>query len=272
MNTIIIAIFTVTVIGVICAAMLSIASKVMAVKVDERMVQIQECLPGSNCGACGYPGCSGYAMALISEADVKNNLCTPGGAAVSKQLSEILGGESNDVAVKLAVVRCRGDCGVQQKKMDYKGIQSCMAAKQVFGGEGACAFGCIGYGDCKTVCPSNAVCIENQLARINTTLCTGCGLCVKACPSKLITIENDSIASVVLCKNIEKGAVVRKKCSNGCIGCGKCVRECPSAAIILEENLAKINYEKCTGCGHCAEICVTRCIQLQVKKQGENNI
>ena len=263
MNTIIIAICSVTVIGAVCAIILSTASKVMAVTEDERVTQVQECLPGSNCGACGYPGCSGYAAALASgENDIKNNLCVPGGSAVAQKIAGILGGEAADIEAKIAVVHCRGDLSVQQKKMNYTGIQSCTAAKQIFGGEGACAFGCIGYGDCKIVCPSGAICIENGLARINTTLCTGCGLCVKSCPNKLISVENESLKNVVLCKNTEKAAAVRKKCSSGCIACGRCVRECPSQALALENNLAKIDYEKCTGCGHCTEICMPKSIQL----------
>jgi len=262
MNTIIIAVISVTVIGAACAAILCTASKFMYVKVSERLKKMQECLPGTNCGACGFPGCAGYAEALLNDADLKTNLCTPGGAEVLAQLSAILGVEAEeDVEAKLAVVRCRGDLGAQKRKMEYKGIQTCYAAKQIFGGEGACAFGCMGYGDCQLVCPDNAICVEDGLARINPRLCTGCTLCVKECPSKLITIEKVSVKTVVMCENIEKGAVVRKKCTNGCIGCKKCVRECPIGAIALENNLAKINYEECVKCGHCTEICVTHCIQ-----------
>ena len=261
MNGIFIAVFSVTTIGVICAAVLSIASRLMYVRVDERVAGLQACLPGANCGACGYPGCSGYAVALLSGGGVKTNLCTPGGPDVLAKISAILGVEAASVERKAAVVHCRGDCNAQQKKMDYFGLQSCAAAKQLFGGEGACAFGCLGYGDCQKACPSNAVCIENGLARIDARLCTGCGLCVKACPNNLISTMNAGITVSVLCRNIEKGAVARKKCSSGCIACGKCVKECPSAAITVEDNLAGIDYEKCTLCGHCAEVCVTKCIQ-----------
>ena len=261
MNAIIIAVFYVTSIGLISAIVICVASKLMYVKVDERVTQIRDCLPGANCGACGFKGCSDYAEALISESNTKTNLCLPGGAAVSAQISAILGVEAGNVQQKYAVVHCRGDSNAQQKKMDYIGVQSCEAAKQLFGGEGACAFGCLGYGDCRKACPSNAVCIENSLARIDTRLCKGCGLCVKTCPNSLISIEDAGITVSVLCSNIEKGAFVRKKCSSGCISCSKCVRECPAEAITIEDNLAKIDQEKCTGCGHCAEICVTKCIQ-----------
>ena len=153
-----------------------------------------------------------------------------------------------------------------QKRMDYRGIQSCAAAKQLFGGEGACAFGCLGYGDCQKVCPSNAICVEGSLARIDKRFCTGCGLCVKACPNNLILVEDAAIAVAVLCRNIEKGALTRKKCSKGCIGCRKCIQACLSEAIAVEDNLAGINYKKCSRCGGCAEACVTKCIQLMNSK------
>ena len=261
MNTIFVAVFSVTTIGVICAAVLSIASKLMYVKVDERIARLEECLPGANCGACGYPGCSGYAAALLSGTGVKPNLCSPGGAEASAKISALLGVAAESVEKKTAIVHCRGDCDAQQKKMDYRGIQSCSAAKQLFGGEGACAFGCLGYGDCKIVCPSGAICLENGLARVDPRYCTGCGLCVKACPNSLISLAKDDIAVTVLCRNLEKGAVVRKKCTRGCIACGKCVRGCTSKAITIEDSLARIDYKQCTRCGGCAELCTTGSIQ-----------
>jgi len=265
-NTILIAVASVTVIGVVCAAVLCIASKFMNVKVDERVEQLQKSLPGVNCGVCGFPGCSGYAAALLSGTGVRHNLCTPGGSQVLAKISAILGVKAGaadsfgTVEKKTAVVHCAGDCGARQKKMDYMGIPSCSAAKQLFGGEGACAFGCLGYGDCKAVCPSNAICVSNGLTWINVNLCTGCGICVKACPNTIISIESAAIPVIVSCSNWEKGAVVRKKCSRGCISCGKCVRECPEKAITLEDNLAVIDYAKCSGCKHCVEACIAKCI------------
>ena len=60
-----IPILAVTVIGLICAVGLAVASSVMAVKEDTRFTELRECLPGANCGACGYTGCDGYAKALM---------------------------------------------------------------------------------------------------------------------------------------------------------------------------------------------------------------
>ena len=260
MSVIITAVVSVTIIGTICAIILNVASQLMYVKVDIRVTQLLEVMPGTNCGACGYPGCSGYATALLSGEDVKVNLCTPGGSETLSKISAILGVEAGTIEQKIAVVSCAGDQKARQKKMDYFGLQTCEAAKSLFGGDNACAFGCLGYGDCQTVCPSDAVCMENGLARIIMNLCTGCGLCVKACPNSLISIDNADIPVFVACKNIEKGAVVRKKCSSGCIACNKCVKECPDEAIVIEDNLAKIDYSKCSGCRRCVEVCITKCI------------
>lgn len=259
MNTIVLAILAVTVIGIICAVMLAVASKVMAVKVDETVGRLREALPGANCGACGYAGCDGYATALGSGEGVKTNLCVPGADAVSKQLSEILGVAFENVVEKVSVIHCTGDYSVTSDKLDYQGIRTCAAVK-LFGGKGACSYGCIGFGDCERICPEGAICIENGLAHVDTRKCTGCGLCAGACPNKIITLEADTIKTAILCSNKDKGAVVRKKCSRGCIACGKCARECPVQAIVIENNLARIDYSICTGCGHCAEICPVNCI------------
>ena len=78
MNPILLAAIAVGAIALICAVMLAVASKVIAVKEDETFVKLRECLPGANCGACGYAGCDGYAHAL-QEGGVKTNLCVPGG-------------------------------------------------------------------------------------------------------------------------------------------------------------------------------------------------
>ena len=260
MSTIIMATVSVTGLGLLCAVMLAVAAKVMSVKTDERVALIREILPGANCGACGCTGCDGYAEALVNE-DVDTNLCVPGGDTVSRNISTILSVDFVDVVEKIAVVHCRGDSEARRVKMDYDGILTCMAAKQLYGGQNACAFGCLGYGDCAKACPTGAVCIEGELAHIDTRKCTGCGLCAKSCPNHIIYTEVDTITTVVLCKNTEKGAVVRNKCSHGCIACMRCVRECPVGAITVNDNLASIDYTVCEGCGKCTEVCVTKCIQ-----------
>lgn len=261
LEAIITAVITVTVIGILCAAVLVIAAIFMGVHENELEIKIRECLPGVNCGACGYSGCDGYAKALANEKDIKTNLCTPGGDKVSKSISEILGTEFQDTIEMVATVRCCGDCNVTEKKTNYSGVDTCDAAKMLHGGDGQCTYGCLGRGDCAKVCPHDAICMDNGIARVDARKCVGCGVCVKACPNQLIHMMPDVHRQVIACHNKQKGAVARKQCTNACIACGKCAKVCPVDAIVVEKNLASIKYDKCIKCGKCAEVCPVGCIR-----------
>ena len=265
MNEILTAVIPVVIIGAICAVVLAVASKIMAVKENEKIPQIRECLPGANCGACGFAGCDGYAKALAENEGTATNLCVPGGDSVSRKLSEILGVEFEDVVEQVAVVRCAGDCNYTQDKVEYDGIESCAAAKLIFGSKGECSYGCMGLGDCAKVCPNDAICINNGIAHIDSRRCVGCGLCVKACPNHLISLMADVERVVVTCSNKDKGGITRKACKSGCIGCKKCEKVCSTGAIKVKDNLAVIDYSKCPECedfGVCARECTTGCIRI----------
>ena len=192
MMEILIPILAVTVIGLICAVGLAVASSVMAVKEDTRFTEIRECLPGANCGACGYTGCDGYAKALL-EPGTKTNLCVPGADAVAAQIAALLGVAAEDVVEKIAVVQCAGTCEATSVKADYRGIPSCAAAKLFYGGNGSCIFGCMGFGDCVKACPQGAISMQDGIACVNHTACIGCGICAQTCPQKIIEIVPDII-------------------------------------------------------------------------------
>ena len=51
----------------------------------------------------------------------------------------------------------------------------------------ACATACIACGMCQRNCPSDAIHVTDNLARIDYDKCTGCGTCVAKCPKKIIT-------------------------------------------------------------------------------------
>ncbi len=252
----------VTVIGLLCAIILVVADKFMAVKEDERVKKVRECLPGANCGACGFTGCDGYAKALIENPGTKTNLCIPGADAVAKQVAAIMGVDAEDVVEQVAYVHCQGDCQHTKKKHDYKGIQTCTAAKLFYGGDGSCTYGCMGYGDCAAVCPKDAICIENGIAHVDPRECIGCGLCAKTCPNHVIALIPDKIKTVVACSNQQKGAVARKNCTSACIGCMKCEKNCPVEAVKVVNFLAQIDYNKCVQCGKCAEVCPAGAIKI----------
>lgn len=262
MTQVILAISIVTGIGLICAAVLALASHFMSVPVNEKEVKIRECLPGANCGACGFTGCDGYAKALAEVEGTKTNLCVPGADAVAKKIADVMGVEAEDVIEQVAFVHCSGDCINRKQKHEYRGIESCAAAQMLYGGSGMCIQGCIGLGDCQKVCPQGAICIENGIAHVDTRKCIGCGLCTKTCPNHLIELFPDVRQIVVCCSNHEKGAVVRAKCSAGCLGCGLCMRACEQGAVTIVNNLAVVDHDKCIGCGKCAEKCPVKAIKF----------
>ena len=262
MSPILLAIIVVTAIGLICSLILAIASHFMKVPVNEKEIRIRECLPGANCGACGFTGCDGYAKALAEKEGIKTNLCVPGADAVAKKIADVMGVEAEDVIEKVAFVRCSGDCINRSERHIYQGIETCAAAQMLYGGSRACTYGCIGLGDCQRACPNDAICIENGIAHIDTRKCVGCGLCAKTCPNHLIELFPDVRQVVVVCSNHDKGASVRAKCSAGCLGCGLCVRTCEHGAISLVNNLAVIDHEKCVNCGKCSEKCPVHAIKF----------
>ncbi|MEG2396428.1 MAG: (Fe-S)-binding protein, partial [Oscillospiraceae bacterium] len=71
LNSILLSVLLLAALGLIAGLGLAVASELMAVPVDETSENIRECLPGANCGACGFSGCDGYAAAL-SNGETKN--------------------------------------------------------------------------------------------------------------------------------------------------------------------------------------------------------
>ena len=63
---ILIAFIAMLVIALIVGVLLLVCSHFFAVKENPLKKEIRECLPGINCGACGYKGCDDYAEALAN--------------------------------------------------------------------------------------------------------------------------------------------------------------------------------------------------------------
>ena len=249
-------------VGVLCAILLSLSSHFFGVEENEKETALRDCLPGANCGACGFSGCDAYAKALAEGVTDKANLCVPGGDGTARELSELLGVEAEDVVEMVAYVACNGACKPEEKKYIYAGPQTCKAANMIFAGDRFCTFACLGYGDCMKVCPRDAIRITDRgVADIDPQKCIGCGLCAKTCPNGIIHLVKDITRVVVKCNNHYKGAEVRRFCARGCIACGKCEKSCPTGAIKVVDNLARIDYDKCTSCGKCREVCPIHCIE-----------
>ncbi len=266
MITFLISAGIVSAIGLVCGILLMIATKFLSVKTDERIGKIRKCLPGINCGACGFSGCDSYAEALILKDDIKTNLCIPGADVVANNISEILGVDASRADDLVAYIQCNGNQDVTEKRFNYSGIATCSAASMLYGGDGLCTFGCIGFGDCAKVCPTDSITVEKGIAHINPLTCIACGKCLKRCPKQIISLRDRSKPVFVACKNTDNGAVARKKCKNACIACGKCEKACPNDAIHVENNLARINYDRCIVCKKCVEVCPVKCILINENK------
>lgn len=260
MGTIVLPAIIVAVIGLIAGIILTIASKLMYVPVDEKVLAIREVLPGANCGACGFAGCDDYAAAFGDDPDLSPSLCPVGGASCATQIAGIMGGEVGEIEEKVAMVMCNGNYGVTKQLMEADRIHTCKAAKQFYGGHWSCPHGCLALGDCVRACKYDAIKIINGVAKVDKTKCVGCGACTKACPNSIISMVNVKNLVFVACKSVAKGAVTRKICANGCIGCMKCQKSCKFDAIKVEDNVARIDFDACKNCGICAKECPTGAI------------
>lgn len=263
MDPILLAILVVTSIGIVGAIVLVAASIFMHVPVDERVEKIIEALPGANCGACSCAGCADYAKTIVEDGNSISK-CIPGGANCVLAIADIMGAKAETVVAIKANVACSGTCSVTKKKFEFQGeLRTCQAAKGLYGGDGACAFGCLGYGDCVSSCTFDALKIVDGIAVVDRDKCTGCGACSKVCPNHIITMEPDHKRKpMVLCINKDKGGDTMKACTAGCIGCTKCKKVCPKDAIVIENFLATIDQEKCVGCQLCIKECPKNIIKV----------
>ena len=230
---ILIAVISLGAIGAVGAVFLYAASKKFEVYEDPRIAQVQEVLPGANCGGCGYPGCAGFAGACVKADSLDGLLCPVGGGPVMAKVATILGKEAGTTEPMVAVVRCNGTCQARPRTNSYDGTKKLRhrlyplrRRDELFfrlprlwrlcerlrfrrdphqpdygnrrGGRGKMHF----------------------LRRLREGL-----------PEEYLELRKKGPKSrriYVSCVNKDKGAAARKACANACIGCGKCAKECPS--------------------------------------------
>jgi electron transport complex protein RnfB len=246
----------------IFGAGLDLASKKFAVEKDSRIDAVREVLPGANCGACGLPGCDGFAEAVVA-GNAPVNGCPVGGNSVAQQVAGIMGVAAEDAEPMVAKVLCQGDCEQAVDKFKYEGVEDCVAASMLASGQKGCTYGCLGLGTCERVCPFDAIHVnEKGIAVVDREKCTACNKCVVACPKNIIELVPKSKIVQVACMSTDKARDVRANCKIGCIGCRICVKACPFEAMTFNNNLARIDYEKCTNCKICAEKCPTKAIAV----------
>jgi len=251
-----IAVAIVAVIAIVFAVLIVAVSKLCAVKEDERVTQIKDLLSGANCGGCGFNGCADFALAL-KDGKAEICACAATSSENKKEIAKILGVDAGDDTPKMAIIRCAGIDS--KKKFDYVGDVSCRK-QMAFGGSTACAYACLGGGDCVKSCTFGAGKYNDEVS-IDSAICGGCGSCVRTCPKGIVALIPKSAKYYVACSNQDKGKVVMDACAVGCIGCGLCAKKCPTGAISMVNNLPVIDYQKCVSCGACAVACPRKTIR-----------
>jgi len=179
-------------IGLVASIILGIAAKVFYVAVDPVVLAITEALPGANCGACGFAGCSSCARG-IAKGKAKPDACLAGGAGAAVAIAEILGVTVEVREPDKAHLGCTYNVEEADTKFIYDGARDCRAAKMLFDGSKVCEIGCMTLGTCVNACPFDAISIgENGLPEVNENLCTGCGTCEQICPKGIIRLTSQT--------------------------------------------------------------------------------
>ena len=260
------SIITVGGLGALFGGGLAYAAKIFYVEQDERIVDIEGVLPQTNCGGCGFPGCSAFATAIVTgEAEVTG--CTAGGASTAEAVAMVMGVEAGEVTELVAVVQCRGSKEFARDKYEYHGIMDCNSEALLSGGHKACEYGCLGGGSCVDACDFDAMAmLDNGLPIVFADKCVACGACVDACPKNIMTMIPRGQKVFVACVSQDKGKAVKDVCSVGCTGCTLCANPKfnPEGGdkVIMENNLPTIaadwaEYEIAVG------KCPAKCLLIE---------
>jgi electron transport complex protein RnfB len=242
--------------GLCCGLALAYAAKRFAVKSDPKIEAVRACLPGANCGACGFAGCESYAEAVVVDPEIPPNKCAPGKGDVAVKVAEITGKAAGEASELISVLRCSRNEGEVKKKHSYVGFDTCSAANIAFGGPYECTFACIGFGDCEAACPFHAIHMKDGMPVIDPDECTGCGVCVNACPKGILQLAPKNAPVLVPCSTKDKGKNVTNVCKAGCIQCMACTRKAKDVVNMINGRI-EIDYDNLTD--EQADACVRAC-------------
>lgn len=165
MSTVWIAVISITLMALLFGLILGYASRRFAVEEDPIVEKIEEVLPQSQCGQCGYPGCRPYAEA-VGKNGAQINLCAPGGEAVMHKIATLLNVDPQPI---------EGDAAAQAPVRMLAIIDEA---------------NCIGCTKCIQACPVDAIVgATRAMHTVLSDLCTGCNLCVDPCPTSCIKLR-----------------------------------------------------------------------------------
>ncbi len=156
MSAVLIAILVLLGLAVVFGLILGYAAVQFKVEGNPIVDQIDEILPQTQCGQCGFPGCRPYAEAIANGEAI--NKCPPGGQNTIEALADLL--------------------DVEAIPLDAEhGEESVKTVAYIREDE------CIGCTKCIQACPVDAILgAAKQMHTVIISECTGCDLCVEPCP------------------------------------------------------------------------------------------
>jgi electron transport complex protein RnfB len=158
--------------GAVFGAVLGFAAVHFRTEGNPIAEQINDLLPQTQCGQCGYPGCRPYAEAIANGNEAINK-CPPGGEAGIQALADLLDVE---------VIPLDAEHGEEK----VKSVAFIREAE------------CIGCTKCIQACPVDAILgAAKQMHTVITSECTGCDLCLEPCPVDCIDMipEQETVQS-----------------------------------------------------------------------------
>ncbi|MCB1851789.1 MAG: RnfABCDGE type electron transport complex subunit B [Gammaproteobacteria bacterium] len=228
--------------GLFFSVILAVAYRFLKVQEDPRIEETELLLPGSNCGACGQPGCHAFAEQLVL-GSVKPSQCTVANQNVVDAVAELLDVDPGQQEKRVARLRCAGGRAEAFQIAEYHGFANCRAAAIVSGGGKGCSWGCLGLGDCAISCGFDAIRMNsNGLPAVDIDRCTACGDCVEACPRNLFVLTPVAQKLFVQCNTPLRGDAATALCKVACDACGRCSADAAPGLVQMVENLPLVDY------------------------------
>jgi len=244
MNSILIAPAIMVGLGLFFGIILAVANRLLKVEEDPRIEETNEMLPGTNCGACGQPGCLAFAekVVLLELEPSKCTVCSPEDI---ENIADYLQVDAGAQEKNVARLKCAGGKVQAHQIAEYKGFEGCRAAAVVSGGGKGCSWGCLGLGDCEVACTFDAIHMNaNGLPQVDVDKCTACPDCTNACPKDLFEVIPMSRKLFVQCSIPLAGEAATSLCSTACDACGKCAADAAPDLIRMEGTLPVIDYTR----------------------------
>jgi len=225
------------------ASVLAFAYKKLRVYEDPRIDEVEDRLPGANCGACSMPGCRAFAEKVVAN-ELNPSKCTVSSQSKIEEIANYLGIEASQETKRVARLLCAGGKNEAHNLSDYKGgLGTCRGEAIVAGGAKKCSWGCLGLGDCQRICTFDAITMNaDGLPEVDADKCTACNDCVEECPKGLFELMPVTQKLIVQCKSLLEGDLAEANCSVACTACSRCVADAAPGLITIKDNLAVVNY------------------------------